>query len=327
MDAMTTPPQQTRGTSMLVKAAALLALIIAADLWSTHHFGVGVSNPAILAGAIAAGSAGVALLRWLLDSRQQRDINDWLHRASRVALSGKVLVPLYAIGAVAALTVSTVQVVAETPGAADTVTLTPLDTRHPDSVDLANGTARFTLVTSPFGRTVRVAAPGFVPTTFTVYPPGGVTIRLGREMPIAPSVLFRPEKQGLAALRNRGTFRVRLVSGTDSAVVAETSGVESSFVLGRRLPITGVMLDDWRLELECEEALARNATLLAWKRPTVLRLHSRTVSQGDTLRAEVWSLSGRKVADAELVLSTEPLIDFPVPDSTAPDAPVAEACR
>lgn len=317
------PPAADSSRGTFTSAVALLAFIIAADLWLTHHFDVGFNNPAVFAGVIAAASGGLTFLKWVLDSREQEGIAESVRGVARFVLSANVLVPLYAAGAIAALTVSTVRVVADTPGAIDDVTLTPLDKPPGETRGSPDGLVRFTLVTTPFGRPVRVSVPGFVPTTFTVYPLGGLTLRLGQDVPVAPSVLFRPDKQALLTLRNDGTFRAWIVSGADSALIAETSAVATSYLLGRRVSIPGSLLEDWRLELACDTAFVRNFALLAWKRATVLHGRGPTPNPGDVVRAEVRAPSGKRVAATEVVLGSEPLIDILVPD----DVPGAGGCR
>jgi hypothetical protein len=311
------PAESPRARVTLSSAAALVVFLVGMDLWSTHHFQFGISNPAALAGVVAVLSAAVTAMQWALKQSDADRIQRSLQRAARVVFSPGVLISLYAFGVIALLMVSTVRVVADTPGAIDDVTMTPLDTARPDSGSSDEGLVRFTLFTTPFGRPIRVAAPGFLPTTFTVYPLRGLTLRLGRELPVAPSILFRPDRQALVALKADGTFRTWIVTARETTLVAETTGVASSFVLGRRPSIPAALFEDWKLELSCDSSYVRNPTLLAWKRATVLHTRGAQPGPGAVVRAEVRTPSGKRIGATEVELGSDPVIDILVPDDTA----------
>ena len=205
---MAPAPGEVRVT--LVKAAALLAFIVAADVWATHQFGLGLTQLVAVGGAVAVVSSAVLpFLKAILSAAEQRSAVRWLRDAGRIVLWTPLLAFLYVAGGIAALTVSSVTVTGEGSDRADSVSIAYLDRPshmrsqllYPDS------TIRFPAVTTPLGRRVRVVAPGFIAASFTVYPLTGLTVSLGSDLPVAPSILFRPEAQGLLALRNKGRFR------------------------------------------------------------------------------------------------------------------------
>jgi len=311
---MTTTPADARAS--LVKAIALLALIVASDLWATHHFGLGLVQLAAIGGVVAVVSGALPFLTAVLTTAEKGGIAKILRIAGRVLLWTPALVAFYVAGAIVALTVSTVRIIGETERPIGRVELTFLGRSGFPRVDSSGreGLVRFTTLTSPFGSPVRLEVAGFAPATFTLYPLGGLTVRLGRDLSVLPTVLFRPGTRALQALVNGGVFRVWMVTPGDSALLAETTAVvvRSSFVMGEPRVIPGAMLEEWRLELTCEEPVIRDQALLAWRRPVPLRTRALRPGPGDRVRAEVWASDTTLVAQTEVVLSGETQIDVPV---------------
>jgi len=322
---MAPAPDEVRVT--LVKAAALLAFIVAADVWATHQFGLGLTQLLAVGGAVAlVSSAVLPFLKAILSGAEQRSAVRWLRDAGRLVLWTPLLVFLYVAGGIAALTVSTVTVTGEGSDRADSVSIAYLDRPgqirsgllHPDS------TIRFPALTTPLGRRVRITAAGFIGENFTVYPVTGLTVSLGSDLPVAPSILFRPEAQALIALRTKGRFRAWVLPADPAAVaLAETSGVVSSFLVGEPQALPAALLEAWKLELGCDTTGFRNNILFAWARPTPLRLRSASPVPGTRVHAEVVARNGDVVARTEVTLGADRLIDVPVLDVT----PDASSCR
>ncbi len=322
---MAPAPGEVRVT--LVKAAALLAFIVAGDVWATHQFGLDLTQLLAVGGVVTLVSTSVLpFAKAILSADEQKAAVRRLRNAGRVVLWTPLLVFLYVGGGIVALTVSSVTVTGEGSDRADSVSIAYLDRPshmrsqllYPDS------TIRFPAVTTPLGRRVRVAAPGFIAASFTVYPLTGLTVSLGSDLPVAPSILFRPEAQGLLALRNKGRFRAWTLPRTDpAAVLAETSGVVSSFLVGEPRALPAGLLETWKLELGCDTTGFKNNILFAWARPTPLGQRAGSPGPGTRLHAEIVARSGAIVAQSEVQLGADRLIDIPVLDLT----PDATSCR
>ena len=318
---MSAPDSATRSLSspsplsLARRVGALVVLIVGADLWLTHHFGFGLENPGALAGIAAAVSTSLGFAAKLVPRADSRRIRDRLARWGRGLLSEYVLIVLYLVAGSVAATVSTVTIVRDTFDAAGTVEYTYLDTpRHPHTASLASDSLiRFTLLTTPFGRPIRITATGYVPTTFTVYPPAGLTVRLGRDVPVSPSVLFRPGVLGLRALGDGGSLRVWMVSPADTALVGEVSGARAAVLLGVPQPVPASVMEEWKLELTGTPDVVRDQMLLAWKRPATFP-HRLSLGPGTRLIAEVRSRAKVPVARTEVVLGADRLLDVPLPD-------------
>src|SRR6267142_193646 len=314
---MTNVAAETR--ARMVKAATFLAFLVAADIWLTHHYGWSLKQLAAVGGVAALVSSVLPYLKSLLSPTNQGLIAKGAQGLGKVFLWTPLLVFLWVTLAVAALTLSSITVMSDAADPVAAVSVTFPDQSGPaKTAAMDQGkVVRFHVFTTPLGRPIRVSAPGFVTTAFTLYPLTGLSVALGRDVPVAPSLLFRPEHKGLVALKNRGSFRAWNDDPSGPGVViAETSGVMTSFLVGQPHAIPSAMLDDWRAELACDTADVRNRMLLFWKRPTLLRPQVASPGPGTRVRAEIRARSGELVALTDLVLGAGRLIDVPVLDVT-----------
>lgn len=313
------PGSGDRPTPLFARALALVLLVLGANLWASYHLGIGLDNPGWIAGLVAVVSGAVALVEKLFGESIGDEAQSRMQSLTRSALSPAVIVILYLAALIVMLTTSSVMVIAESPGEGSRVTVAPLD--EPDatrdgSVGSEGDLARFFVLSSPFGRPFRVTASGYVPATFDVYPFVGRKVRLGTDLPVSPSVLFRPPVLALRSLGGGGSFKVWDAANPDEPIAA-IAGTRSSFLLGRRYSLPAEWIGDWELELARDlgdEPAMRPMvaeTLLEWKRPTMLESEA-SVGPGSTLIAEVWTRADKVAARAEVTLGTERLIDVPM---------------
>lgn len=300
----------------LPKAAALIALVVLVDVWLTHHYGWNLEQLVAVGGIAALLSGVLPYVRSALSKTDQRAAARLGRWTLQRALSMPLLVVLWVGFAIAVVTVSSVTVMSETPEGIGTVSVAYPDRAGGKAGSLdETGAVRFHIFTTPLGRPIRVAAPGFVPTSFTLYPFSGLTVRLSEDVPVAPSLLLRPQHNGLVALQNGGTLVVRIAgSGTPGQVIAETSDVQSSFILGEPRAVPPSMVDDWRAELACDIPEVRNPILLAWRRPVALRLLAASPGPRTRLSMEINARNQDLVARTEIVVGNDHFIDVPVFD-------------
>lgn len=303
--------------SSIGRAAALVVLLVAVNLWTADQFGIGVTDPGVLAGGVAVLTAVLGWVGWLLRPAERDRIEGGARGLARWLLSTPVLLVLYLLFGSVALTSSTVRVVSE--GAEDVpVTVTAVDdsTWRRHGTVAVNSLRRFRIPASPFGRTVRVEAKGFLPATFTVYPILGLTVRVAGDLDPAPSVLFRPGVEALGVLHDGGTIRVSLVSPRATTELAAQTGQATSFLVGTSQSVPTSLVEDWRLELADLPGSVRHRTLRDWKRVTVLPA-SAQLRPDWKLLAEVVSRVGTPVARSEWIVRREPLQDVLVADLSA----------
>ena len=318
------PPGAVRAT--LIRAALLLLFVVAADVWATHQFAFGVTQLLAVGGIVTVlSSTALPAVKAILSDSEQKSVTKRLRSLARRALSTPVLLLLYVPGVLAALTMSSVTVTSEYADRETAVRVASVGSSHTRSKLLKPDSAiRFLTFTTPLGRAVRISAPGFIAANFTVYPLTGLTVTLGSDLAVAPTLLFRPEAQGLVALRNKGRFHAWTLPRTDStAVLAETSGVVSAFLVGEAQALPSALLDAWKLELGCDTTGFKNYILFAWTRPAQLRRRAPSPGPGDQVHAEIVARSGAVVAQTDVRLGAERLIDVPVLDIT----PDATSCR
>lgn len=310
---MNTPRPEVR--TRLLKAGALVALIVALDVWLLHHYGYDLSHIATLS-VVTVLVAVVTYVASTLSSTEKR----WAEKAAR-AIAGrllrtKVLVGLWVVFVIAVLALSSVTVRSETSEDVGSVSLT--FPNHP--ADTLNGKldqdriVRFHLWIWPSGRSVRIAAPGFVETPFTVYPLTGLSVKLGEEVPFARALLLRPGHRGLVALKNGGSVRVWVDGPGSEVVVAETAGVKTSFMLGGPRDIPSSAIDRWRDEIACDSTDAGKRMLEVWKTPTVLHPRGQIPAASSPLHIEIRARNGDVVARTNIVVVADPFSDVRVPD-------------
>ncbi|HET9984245.1 MAG TPA: hypothetical protein VFQ38_11680 [Longimicrobiales bacterium] len=299
-------------------ALALLGLLTVADLWSEYHLGFGLRNPAALAGVLAAFGAAAGVVRKLraqaLDAAAERAT-----AAARVVLRPAVLVGLAVALALVMATVSSVTVVGDGVPEPVSLVVAPLDDPSAAShgrVRPGAALARMPIVVSPFGRTVRVEAAGYVPAVFTVRPLVGLTVRLGEELRWSPSVLLRLGAAATGALGDGAVLRVwREAGGRRDTLAADSGQAGSAFLLGRARAIGVEAVADWERELKAAHApdAAVAELVRSWKTPRALRL-DRPLAPGDHLVAEVAYPGGGRVAVADLTLPATDLVDVALLD-------------
>ncbi len=304
---------KTVGATRLPRILALFLLLVVLNLWSGRHLGVSIVDQ----GWLAPVAAVVLAVAKLMDGVWRKE---WPFKPERVGeildrlADVRVLVPAYLVALVVMATFSSVTVIGASTAETGTVTLCPVD--HPGcrrsrelGADLAPAQFRGVL-TSPFGRTMRVDAPGYLPTTFELFPLTGLTVRLGRDVPPAPAVLFRPPPSALGSLADpAGRFRVELVAGGRRTHI-DTTGA-SAFLLGEDQPAPADVRAYWALELQQLRDPDPSATLLKWMRPVVLT-PPEPLGPGARLNAVVISRAGDTVAVATVRLPTGRFVDVPM---------------
>ncbi|MGH7469519.1 MAG: hypothetical protein ACRENP_16330 [Longimicrobiales bacterium] len=307
------------GEPLLWRVVALIGLLTIADLWASHHMGWGVRNPGALAVVLAVlGAMGKLVGRAFPNEVKQ--VSGRIASQVRSLASDSVLAIVGLALLLVVSTFSSVIVLPESAVDAQSVQLIGLDDADAKMSERAAARGeliRFRVRTNPFGRAVRLDAPGYVPAAFTVYPVVGLKVRLGQDMAPSPSVLFRPGVDGISALGDGATFRVRRVSGADTTVVATGTG-RGSFLLGRQRAITSELVADWDRELQAmgapPSALADMIRL--WKKPIAIRA-SASLAPDDVLIAEVL-MRDVVVSRAEITIWPDRLIDVAMADTTNP---------
>lgn len=320
---MTTAPVP-EDTALLRRALALLVLLVVADLWAYHHFGVGLRNIGVPVWIAAAIGAATKVAGFVLGDDKIHALTAKL--AERVRKFVQPLVTPGVLGFAAAvlaslmLTVSSVTIVSDAGGDDTRIAVTPLEEKPSGTTRALKhdaGVTRIVVATTPFGRIFRVAASGYVSGTFAVYPPVGLRVTLGTDLSALSTALFRPDPALLGYLADGAELRVyRVGHGPDSLVAADT-GHSTSFLLGRPRAIRPDLVDDWTRELTAAGADAASIaqTITLWKRQTPLPTKGE-LSPGDRLRAEV-RMNGTLVGAGEVTLGADPLLDVPLRSVTA----------
>ncbi len=340
---MATPPALATGSrpvdarrGILARAVLLAALVIGANLWTTHHLGWGLEEPFGLAGL----SGGVAIVTALLEK--------WVHTGEKEVLEiplaaipfWLLLLAYFACGIIAA-TRSSVMVLNDTPGTPLEVTLRRADTGAvlpPVRPGKPDELVRYPVPTSPFGRPYRVKVAGYMEQTFEVYPLAGVTISPRRDLRVSPSVLFRPPAAALAELdpKSSAIFQV-LVAGSPPRQLAVDSCHASSFLVGREQEVPAAWPDLWKLETESlgfgDTDRDSAKTRLAWMRFTPLN-PNQEIEPNLTLEARVITRAKKIIARARVKLREEKLVDVPMFEEdpspsvqTLPEAPTCGSTR
>jgi hypothetical protein len=305
-------------------------MLVIGALWLQHHLGFEFQKLGwVTLAGVAWGLIG-KLADWLgetsaigqvVDRWFKTPLRSLVHRLARPA-------PLYLLGGPLALlmaTVSSVRVRSDAPGDQSVVSLVSLDDAddsrsRADALSLDEPLVRFfPVLTGPFGRLYQVDADGYVPTQLTVYPLVGREVLLGRDLISAPSVLFRPLGEGMAALRDGGVFTVSRLRGDSAEQLASAadSGSAAAFLLGRRKPIPDAMAVFWALELTASGAPepVKADMLITWRNPRQLAIPGELAPR-DCLLAEI-RLHDRLKARALVTLPEAPLADVLLPDILA----------
>lgn len=303
--------------SFLPRAAVLVVFVIVLDLWGSQHFGLGFRNPGVIAGVVAAIAYAVNLVGRLVPKSERENAGERLAGWIRRALTPEVLLVLGTAMLLLMASVSSVTVIGDTADANTRISVYPVgspDRVRVDSLSSAPGLARFLVLSSALGRTFRVEASGYLPAAFDVYPVVGRKIRLGRDMSLAPTVLFRPSVDALRSLAGGGSLHVYRIEGGDKRLVVDTTGLEpAAYYIGRPPALPSSTVKDWERALSGQlPPSVIDQTILRWK--TLVALTTGDVAPGVSLMAEVVSRAGKPVARAEVVVGESRLVDVPLMD-------------
>jgi hypothetical protein len=304
------------------RALALVVLLALADLWLHHHTGIGIRNIGIPVGVAAALGLGGKAAGFLFGADRVKaamsGVTEPVKTVLRRLVTRSVLAGSAVLLATAMLLVSSVTVVSDDPAGGTVVQVTPLDRAGAgEPRRVTSATRTIPVWTTPFGRLFRVDAAGYVGAAFAVYPPIGLRLQLGRDLPALPAVLLRPAPETLGYLAEGAVLTVTRVRAQGVDTIAADTGHDSSFLLGRGGSITTALVDDWERELvgagssDSTAVAGMNRTILAWKKPRRLGLGATQLQIGDTLRVEV-RLEGTLVGEGAIVLEGADLIDVPL---------------
>lgn len=301
------------------RVLGMIALLALADLWIHHHFGVGIRNIGIPVGIAAALGLALKAAGFVFgDERVEaslRRVKDPLRSLLRRLVTPATLTTSALVLATAMLMISSVTVVADEQAPGTTVRVASLDGSGAGDAHRIDGAARTIPVwTSPFGRLFRLDASGFVGGTFTVYPPVGLRVRLGRDLPALPSVLFRPAPETLGFLADGAVLTVSRLGPDGPEPLAVDTGHVGSFLVGRSRAIPPGMVADWERELPTggpEVRDAVNRTVLLWKDVQPLDHEPGRLRLGDVLQAEV-RMGETLVGRGQVTLEGAELIDVPL---------------
>jgi hypothetical protein len=302
------------------RLVAFLAIVAIGSLWLQHHIGFEFGKLGFIA-LLATVWGGVGKLAdWIGEKSAIGRLMDKVFKTPLRAVVRYMTrtTPLYTSGVIVGVlmaTISSVAVRSDAPGERSAVSLASLDSRgapRSDTLTRDRAVVRFIpVLTSPFGRLYEVDADGYVPTQIAVYPLLGRQVLLGRDLAASPSVLFRPFAEGISALHDGATFQVsRLHDGRwERLAVSDSSGVASSFLIGRRKPISDAAIVVWAMEATANGATesGRAQLLVTWRNIRQLAI-DRELHPRDCLLAEI-RLNDHLKERALVPLSNEGLVD------------------
>ena len=304
---------------VLIPALLLAVLLAAVDLWSMHHFGVGISNPGVLAVILTALGVGWGWAAKLLTKEEAAEVqaaaDSVVAKVRRYLLSPALVLVLYAAFAVAVLLFSSITVVAEPGAGSASVTVSPLGDPAEvasDRLEGGRGQVRFGVATSPLAGAYVVRASGYLPAVVEAAPLVGARLQLGRDVARAPALLLRPPELLMGVLRNGGHITVSRVAGGDTTEVARSDeGAAGSFLVGRRSIGLGERSGRWERQLMAAgvtDGELVNQHLEDWMEMHVLAVEGALVP-GDTLIVSVQAPSGEESARERVVLGAEDVVD------------------
>jgi hypothetical protein len=326
-----TPGAGRSAASLGARFIAMVVLAAGVQLWFNHHLGLSSETPwvALVLGTLS-GVLGAAAQ--LLHKAELTRLAAWLRAPARWVLHPAVLGVLWGLALVGGLFVSSVMVIPDAAAKGRAILCSvertsppqPCTDQRADSPqrDLAAGLARFPVLTSPFGRPYRLAVPGFLEETVSVYPFVGLKITPDRDLRRSPSVLFRPSSEGIRALNSGGTFTV--VARTPVAgqadridvIVAEQKAPAGALLVGRAQPVSPASAVMWPLELDSigADPSLRAKMLLAWSNVTVLE-PLQPIRSGTVLVAEIRTPQRVVVSRKDVTVGSEPLVDAALVDA------------
>ncbi|MCP5116072.1 MAG: hypothetical protein GY953_35040 [bacterium] len=309
---------------MLIRGAILVSVAVAADLWSSHHLGIGTSD----LGPLAIGATFVTtVLAWLdkLDSSvggsAREFLAKWLRRPLRFVLSTPLVVVACLIAALGGATYSSV-IIYPPPGAELQASVKQLSDKSNEKGRKLNGEEnflRFVVRTNPFGRPYRIEVDGYVSQVMEVPPLTGLKIRPHQDLPPSPSVLLRPPATVLGLLED-GRLDVWLIRNGQKVEVGAVEKARSSVLIGRSRALPPTLFERWRRELTAGniQGPSQARTLMEWGNPARITPPVE-LQPGMTLLAEVRSYGGRVVARAEVELGPTALTDIHMQSTEAND--------
>jgi hypothetical protein len=317
---------QPRPSSLFPRSILLLVLLVILDLWSSQHLGWGFSQrPQWLVAIVTSWTVVAALLGRLAERDEVESWGRSLHQIARrilpVVLATPVLVVLWLVGTLIALSYSSVMVLAVPPVPLRDVELTQwTGGRGGSRVTPFRFAApeRFVVRTGPFGRTYLLTVPGYLPELVSVPGFSGLRVVPERDLKRPPTLLLRPPLNALASLQDGGRLRVWKVEGMKRTLLASPApcNCRASFMLGREQSIPLETLTLWRLELLSipgftAEMPQVSTTLYQWNRPrkidTLLPLRP-----GMRIQAFVHEPTGALAAFADISLDEKSFIDAPM---------------
>ena len=283
--------------------------------WLERHLGFGLSNPAGLLGISSSLTLGSMILDWLVKNEEQEAAKSrllaWLRWPLERPWLPAALVMLYLGFLVLAISTSALVLVDAPAG----VVIRDFDGTPVHVQAKAGPTERILLATSPFGRTLRLSAPGYLEQTLTLHPLTGLTITVAQDLRPLPSLLVRPTPEGLSALQAGASILLFKIGEHGCKLIADAVAwkAKTSFMVGPERAIGAGSLALWSLELGAPLAGQGDPseTLLAWNRPTVLATLE-VVEPGDQIYAVVAYATGSPVDDALAKVGSDGLQDVPM---------------
>lgn len=315
------PPSPLATEQPLARAAALFVLILGVLLWFDRHLGVGLGTleSAVIVGA--AMGAFRAVLK-LLDKLEIEQLIGLLTRVGRAALSLPVLLILYGLALVLALSYTSVTVPkSEADQKSPPARLTAMDRGAWSKTVPTNavaGTSYYLVPTSPFGRSVRLELDGYLPSIFTVYPITGQRVDPARDLTRWPSLVLRLPPALFPILGGEKPLVLLKLSQTAGGKEGRALWCgpvdHKAVLLGPSRAIDPALVAGWREEviaLGLSEA-QRAQTVIGWRQHEAHRL-ANPVAPGTALRADAINLNTRCImATAAFALGAEGVHDQPM---------------
>lgn len=304
---------------LLLRVVALSLVLGLAHFWAVRHLDFALLEKlpeATLFSVLLPYS--IALLNYFGEKRELKRLTRMIRRYGAVILSNGLLLTVGPLLVLTGSAVSSVRIVPPPDGPEVSVVLRPADHSRadpePPAVPLNPGeTRRLLRWTSPLGRTYVLAAEGYQPLTFDLYPWVGRRLEMERDLAPAPSVLVRVPLARLAQLPGG---RLELWTVEDHPrKLGETPTAEGqgAALFGREVPLDSRLLVEWEHELRVAgaEARALSSVYLSWKHPIHVPLRP-ALTPGTRLEARFIPRGGGVQASSRVTVTTAPLLDVPL---------------
>jgi len=252
-----------------LRLVVLASIVMVANAWCVHHLGAGLST-FLIPSAIAGVMSVMGTFMKPFGDEEQGKVRGAFRRILTGFLRTPVLTLLVFALLIAGSVVSSVTVLAGGTGQSLEVALAPEGgrTREKD-LDGQNDVVRFVTFVTPFGRPYYLLAKGYQRYSFDVLPWVGKTIRVSRDLTIAPSLLIRVP---VGFHKNLST--ASLVLETDAGTVLEVSPLgkdRGAVLVGPPVGIPDAFIPNWERELTAEvqdiDRGTLNRIVLRWLRP------------------------------------------------------------